>query len=826
MTIQQRYWMLFFFAGILLVTGTAVFGESIHGYVRNAETGEGIPYVNVFIEDTTLGTITNRDGYYVIPQVPVDSLTVIARYIGYETGVRPVLVHPGERLRINFQLAVKPISGEEVEITAEQQRFRNEINVSMTSLDMREIKTAPTVFEADIFRTVQHLPGVKSISDFSSALYVRGSTPDQNLILLDGITVYNPYHLGGLFSTFNTEAIKTAEFHAGGFPAKYGSRMGAVLDITNKEGNSQEFSGQADVSLISSKLFLEGPLKKNPWVKGSWMVAGRRTYYDILMEPIFYFVRRNNQDQGDLANIRFPYYFYDFQGKVNLDFSPDHRLTLSSFYGDDVFHIYSDSDDSANNPDNQYQYSNMYRFDWRWGNRTNSATWRWILSPKLVMKTYLAGSRFRFWIDFDEQSEGWETVTEDDSTWSYTWKNSFTMDIGDIVKNRSGKVEFTWQPTPAHVVTSGVQYKQLGFLLGMVFGGEDMNNGETLVDSDTLLWIHETPNEFSVYLQDHWKISPLFQIQGGLRGYRYSFHDEYYIDPRLSAKYFLRDDLSLEIAWGRYHQFLTTANPPDELLRFIDIWLPIPQDRVAPVAEHYVIGSEWISGKGYLLSADVYWKTFDNLVKLRGVNLFADDVPIDTSLNDFLDSDATALGLELLGKKRFGKVRGWLGYTFSRTQWYDEEHGWYVPKYDRTHTVNLVLSYQLTDQWQMNGAFTYASGNPYTPLLARYHTASNYGWDRYDSYFFTDNAYISGEFHSDRYPAYHRLDIGFRNTKEWWNGYRTWYFQVQNVYNHMNVFLYSYNEEWDYRGIRDKGVQRRPIPMFPFFPSVGFIYEF
>ena len=258
-------------------------------------------------------------------------------------------------------------------VTAERQKFERSMESSQIALDLREINSAPAFVEPDVFRTLQMLPGVQTTSDFSSALYVRGSTPDQNLIMLDGIAVYNPYHLGGIFSTFNTDAIKEADFHAGGFPARYGGRMGAILNVINREGNTEKIRGSANLSLISSKALMEGPIPKWKGMKGSWMVSGRRTYIDKV-DALKIPSGSKNSDGSDVP-LQFPYYFYDYQIKANLDLNQDHRFTFTRFYGDDVLDFsYEDPVEIVSNETVNIQQESQFGLDWPWGNQTNGLT--------------------------------------------------------------------------------------------------------------------------------------------------------------------------------------------------------------------------------------------------------------------------------------------------------------------------------------------------------------------------------------------------------------------------------------------------------------------
>ena len=276
---------------------------TISGFVREDASGEPLAYTNVFVKESNMGSAANVDGYYVLANLPVGTKEVVASIIGYGMMTKEVTIQAGQELRLDFRLKRAVLEGETIDVFGEAQKMRQLVEPSRVTLDMRTLETAPAFVEPDLFRTVQMLPGVQTLNDFSSALYVRGSTPDQNLIMMDGITIYNPYHLGGIFSTFNTDAIKEADFHAGGFPARYGGRMGAILNVINREGNTEKFQGNANISLISSKVLMEGPIPEFKGMKGSWMVAGRRTYFDQIINALF----KSSGKSGD--GFKFPYYF-------------------------------------------------------------------------------------------------------------------------------------------------------------------------------------------------------------------------------------------------------------------------------------------------------------------------------------------------------------------------------------------------------------------------------------------------------------------------------------------------------------------------------------
>ncbi len=816
--------------------------QSIHGFIRENETGEPLPYANVILPELNRGATSNIEGYFVVSDLPVGTHKLIVSIIGYSQYEETIELPTDLNLRVDIRLNQAIIEGQSIEVSAEREKFKELVSTSTVTLDRRAIEVAPSFVEADVFRALQLLPGVQSLNDFSSALYVRGSTPDQNLIMLDGITVYNPMHLGGIFSTFNTDAIKEADFHAGGFPAQYGGRLGSILNIVNREGNTEKVAGSANISLISSKALIEGPLPTfgSDLLKGSWMIAGRRTYFDIIANTAWKYLIRpgmSEESREDSPENIIPYYFYDFQGKVNLDVGSDHRLTWSSFYGDDVlnwdFESHESSDDwedEGYEPDGGYYYegSDSSVFDWRWGNFTNSLSWRWIVSPKLIARTFVANSRFRFAVDFDYADESYSHSDYDTSS----YRSSFGFDLFDRINDNSVESNLTWLANDAHNVLAGFQHKEVHFKLGMILGSENASNGVTETFLDTIMWMESKPAETAFYIQDQWEMSPLLSLQSGLRVASYSLHDTTYFEPRLGLKYFLSESVSLKASAGRYHQFLTVANPPDENLRFLDIWFGIPEDRPAPRSDHYIFGVEYLSDSDILIRTEAYHKTFDNLLTLKPTDLIAvneeGQLRIDP-FNEFWETDAYAQGLEILVKKLSGKVRGWAGYTYAQTKRKYPGQDWYFPKYDRTHTLNVVADWALNEALHFSTAITYSSGNPYTAVIGRTEVWDDYSYDL-SNYWYDRESFLYGEKHGVRYPGYFRWDVSFKKRKPFFNGHREWYFQILNVTNHLNVFSYLYRNhgEYNYRTYEyeNKGVQRFGIPMFPFFPTFGVKFEF
>ena len=805
-------YIIIFFSSYLFSQGLS----SISGFVRDDTSGEPISYANVFLSNSTLGAATNQDGYFVISNIPVGKYELNATMIGYGIFKQNIELSEGQPIRLDIRLNEEIIQTTEVLVTAERQKFERSMESSQISLDIREINSAPAFIEPDIFRTLQMLPGVQTTSDFSSALYVRGSTPDQNLIMLDGIAVYNPYHLGGIFSTFNTDAIKEADFHAGGFPARYGGRMGAILNVLNREGNTRKVKGSANISLISSKGLIEGPLPSWRGMKGSWMISGRRTYFDTVIDALK--IPIGQRIDGSDIYFQFPYYFYDYQVKINVDIDQDHRLTYSRFYGDDIVDFSFEETLESSGTNVNVKSETGFGVKWPWGNHTNGLTWRWIIAPDLVAKTFFSHSRYRF--DFELSAQDRNTYTYTDSTIELF--SDVTFRAFDIIKDNTIETALTWQAAQDHTVTGGFQVKDVNFDLGLDIS---IATQDTSLDFSLLSLVNNT-REIAFFAQDKWDFSEKLKFQFGLRSTHYNLHNNIYFDPRLSMKYHYSKDIAFKLNWGLYHQFLTTANNQDENLRLVELWLGIPKDKPASVAQHIISGLEYMSPKNIFYRLEVYHKDFDNLLTLKQENTnTVEGAESDSTTNEFWDTKGNSHGIELLIKKSSGKLNGWVGYTYARTKYYTDPSGWHYPNFDRTHTLNIVGNIELSQDLEFSAGLTRSSGNPYTKILGRLYEweqdlYSNMVWYPYDSY-------IVGEKNTERYDDYFRVDIGLtrKGGNIFGQEYDT-YWQIMNLTQNLNILQYTYDTNTDPLTGDQLGVRRRPVPMFPLIFTFGIKFEF
>jgi len=781
-------WLGLFLSLSIALQAQAINGR-IGGYLRDAQTGEPLMYANVVLEGTNIGAASDNSGYYVILNIPPGTYNIKIMMMGYKPESKEIKISSNDDLRLDFELDVTSIEYGEVTVTAERQRFEKKAEVSRVNLSFRDIKRVPAFVEADLFRTLQLLPGVSASNDFSSALVVRGGSPDENLILLDGIELYNPYHLGGVFSTFNVDAISDAEFLAGGFPAYYGNRNSSVLSITSKEGNSKKgklfnkkgigkywdiSQGQGEINVLSAKLLVEGPL-----YKGSWMLSSRRTYFDKLAELYYWY-------KDDPMNWR--YYFWDAQCKLIHNLTSRNRLTFSSYYGRDVVFFNIGEEDVG------------VVFDWDWGNYTNSIQWRYVPNSKFLSTLSVSSTNFQFDVNME--------MTETDSAGG---SKSTNIIVFNEIEDWTIKENLDWFMSNEHTFTVGFEYKNLGMVFNMGI------NEMAFLDQK------QAPTILSGYFQDKWQPNALLTIQPGLRISKYKLHDDLYIEPRLGFKYLLLEDLALKGAWGIYKQFMFTANDDDAILNIVDFWQPIPENYKAKSLQHYILGIEKWIGNGYFASIECYYKPYDNTLTINPNN----NPSIDT--DDYIKGKGTVYGLEFLLKRNIGKLTGWIGYSYLNSQ---QEYDFnsdgkivkssgeiYTPKHDQPHTLNIVINYAVNKKNIFGFTLSNSSGQLYTPTVGYTYTqsSSNRGPGSTFENPYANLTEIQGLKNSARYPYYFRTDISWIRNISPFGIDGKFKVQIINVMNHFNTLFYDWNLEED---------KVTALGMFPIIPTIGFEFKF
>jgi len=738
---------------------------SLSGFVTDATNGEKLAYANLYLEDTELGSASNEKGYFVIHDVPSGEYTLICSYVGYQGKRIPVHLKKGEHQRVNIELTPLILEMPEVSVSAQRSRFDQEVEVSHITFTTREIKSVPGLFEKDLIKILQLMPGIVAMHDLSNKLYVRGGSPDENLVLLDGITVYNPStHLFGLFSTFNPDAVGDAELYAGGYPARFGNRLSSVLNITTKEGNTKKYSGKFNLGLITSKALVEGPIPK-----GSFLVSGRRTYFDGLVWVY-------SKITGDTISL--PYYFYDGIAKVNFNPTMNDRFTLAGLGGSDVVSFENFDEDSANE-----------KIELNWGNRGTSLRWRRIFSHNLYGELQGSWSNFFTHFRYEDYSDTtnnlhfYEEIIDHTikSDFNYFINQSHNMDWGIDIKHLS--IEYNLEQTEHHIL----EKKEKTYL-------------------------------YSLYLQDKWSIIPhLLSLQSGLRAVYTTSRKKLSLDPRLGIKYHLSPSQALNLAWGKYSQYLITINSQESYFSIFDFWRLVDTLHALPNAYHVIVGYEnWLDENTHFTIEPYYKRYYNLLIPPSSEMLFS------RPAESLAVSRGYAFGVDLFFKKTYKSVFGWFSYSFGYTRRKLGDR-YYAPRYDRRHNLNIVIGFTVPGKLPVisGGALDLrwylGSGLPYAEDLARY---------RYRSYDYLEQEesiewlIIRGPRDARRLPVSHRLDLHFEKDFKLFGKNGSWFIDVINLYDRENVLFYT----WDY----DKDPPRKtayillPIPI----PSIGINMRF
>lgn len=777
---------------LFVLAAASAFGQSrstasVGGVITERASGEVVIGATVILHrDSTAprtsvvrGAITNKFGFYSIANVEPGSYYLTVSSVGFRALTRAVTVPAsGGSARIDVQVEIEDIRKQEVVVQADRNPTK-ETNVSTVELRPDFIQQLPAFGgEVDIFRALQLLPGVKAVSEISSGLYVRGGSPDQNLTLLDGVIVYNPSHLGGFLSTFNSDAVRDIKLSKGAFPAEYGGRLSSVLDMTMREGTKEKISGTAGISLISSRLTLEGPIGDN----ATFMVSGRRMYLDLILLAA--------PDPGSMPK----YYFYDLNGKVNYKLSESDRLYLSGYFGRDVL----------NGPPDESDIFNV-----SWGNSTGNLRWSHIISEKLFTNFSAIYTNYNFTTLLQSQNSAGSNQA------------SFTSLSG--IRDYMLRGEAEWFPSENHSVKLGLEGTQHRFRAD---ASTDINDFSRIDANPTIL----NSIDASAYLQDEWKITP--QLTGNFGGRLYYFQSGNYVrlEPRLSLAYNLTDAITLKGAFSVANQFLHMITRNDIALP-TDVWFPSTTSVKPSEALQGVLGFETeLWDHQYLLSIEGYYKSMKNLLEYKDTASFSIDVPLESS---FTAGSGDAYGLEVFLNKRIGSFTGWIGYTLAWThRQFDELNNGktFYPRYDERHDASVVLTYRLGESWELGATWVYSTGQAYTAPTGQYRLPPLESDP--NAYFSTSSSSLSyTERNGYRLPPFHKLDLNFTYKYEWFG--LPWQFSINiyNLYSRKNVFAQYLEQSGSSvynpaTGQYESAYKIHRITLFPMIPTFGLSCKF
>jgi len=647
---------------LFLWTGSAnmAYGlVTVSGKIRDKENRESIPGATVAVAGTTRGAVANVEGFFSIPDLEAGPTKLIIMCMGYERLERRLELVDGSDQNLSILLKPEALLMETVVVEAESDKLDWAPEVAHIEITPRELVQLPQLAEPDLFRSLQVLPGILSSSDFSSDLNIWGGSSDQNLILLNGIEVYKPTHLGGLFSIFNMDAVKDVKLIKGGFGSEYGGRLSAVVDIADREGNRNDFQGKIGLSLLSSNATLEGPFPR-----GSWFIAGRRTYVDAATKLL---------KNGGVISDELPYYFYDFNAKVTRDFANGDRLSPSVYSGRDILKLSSSTDDQIR---------------MNWGNTTYSLPYIHIFSSKLYSQTTLAGSHF----DSEHRFQSSDLFF------------AFENDLLDFTL----KSDLTFFANPQHTFQFGTEAKTLTAELNIYTDNLVLTKGKY---DGTLL---------AAYLADNYRLTRSITVTPGVRVEHFTLSGQNEIMPRLGIRKDLTDFSQLSVAWGMYTQYLQLVRFGEGFASIFDSWVPLDKTFQPNRGQQYALTYANDEIGPFKLTTNVYYKRFDNVIDCDLTT--TDDG--DTELNDlFHKGDGYAYGWDMLLQGEWGSYDFMIGYGLGRSRRsfdaYDNGLDYPAP-FDRLHNANMFFSRRIRKRGSLEVRFNYGTGQPITKAISTY----------------------------------------------------------------------------------------------------------
>ena len=781
----------------LLIT-FGVFGQenyTISGTVYDQSSNETLIGVSIYFPELNSGTSTNEYGFYSIT-IPAGSHTISIGYLGY-TSISEIL-ELTQKTTKDFFLFEEAENLDEIIIESSIERLNIKTpQMSVHKLSTKTIKQIPVVLgEADIIKSIILLPGVTSAGEGASGFNVRGGSADQNLILLDEAIVFNSSHVFGFFSVFNPDVIKDVQLYKGGIPARYGGRLSSVLDIYQKEGNNKEYKLTGGIGLVSSRLLLEGPIKKE---KSSFLIGGRASYAHLFL-PLF-----NNDNTA---------YFYDLNSKINYRFDNKNNLFFSTYFGKDVFGI-------------NESFINTY------GNTVANLRWNHLFSDKLFSNLSIIYSDYFYGLTLDFVGFEWDSgitnlnlkydfdhYLKDNFKLSYGINNIYTkFNPGKIAPNRedSGILLKKLTDKYANEFAAYIEADQKISANFTLKYGLRFSNFTRLGQDELNVYTNDTP---VLYNQELQKYEPA--VETGIETYRRSdiianFHN---FEPRVSFSYLLNEESSIKASYNRMAQYLhllsNTSSPTP-----LDIWAPSGRFIKPQLLDQYALGYFKTIQEGmYSLETEVFYKDIQNRIDyINGANLVANNA-IETLI---LNGKARAYGLEFLFRKNEGNLKGWIAYTLSKSEQLtagrnDNEPGinngnWYNTPYDKTHDLSINASYELNEKWKFSANFLLQTGQP-----------TNYPVGQYDFQGLNAPIYDDTRRNSDRLPAYHRLDISAtlnpsKNKNRKWQG--EWIFGIYNLYSRKNAASISFTQNQE--TYRNEAIK---TSIFGLVPSVTYNFKF
>ncbi|MDD3859435.1 MAG: TonB-dependent receptor [Bacteroidales bacterium] len=766
---QTRY--LFIFLIFILICGE-LFPQTgaIKGFVYDKDNGEPCMFANVSVKGTTFGAATDVNGYFSIPKIPDGDYTIIITYVSYDSIVEPFTIANGKIFSKNYYLSKAAFVLDEAIVSAEREEMRTQTRISIVKVSPTQIKQLPSIgSEPDIAQYLQVLPGVTFTGDQGGQLYIRGGSNIQNLVLLDGMTIYNPFHSIGLFSVFDSDIIRNADIYTGGFNSEYGGRISSVMDISMRDGNPNRFSGKVSGSTFGTKLMLEGPLVKYQEGKSSlsYILSGKTSFLEQSSKLIYKYI---NDGLG------LPFNYTDLYGKISLNSPEGSRINLFGFKFND-----------------KVSYQGLSNLGWdSYGVGANFTV---VPSGSTVM----IKANFSY-SDYNISLQTLDNLPSSSGIKGYNLGLDFLYFLG--------KNQFVW----------GIE--TLGFNTNYSFYNSVGRHLEQ----------YENTTELATYFKYKWNLGNLL-IEPGFRIQYYASMSEISPEPRIGLKYNINEVLRFKMAAGIYSQNLVAANSDRDVVNlfygFLSGDLNLPNTfkgenitHKLQKSEHLIAGFEVDVTNKIDLNVEGYLKNFSQLSTINRNKIY-DDNAINSSKPDYLKKDFVietgyAYGVDFLIKYDHKNLYVWFVYSLG---WVKRDDGVevYSPHYDRRHNINFVTTYKFGKQesWNVSARWNLGSGFPFTQTAGFYENPDLYNSINYP-YWQSNGSLgiIYGDLNTGRLPYYHRLDLTLnkvmalsKHSKLEIN------FSITNVYNRQNIF---YFDRVDYNR----------VDQLPIMPSMGLSLTF
>ena len=776
-----------------MLSGVASFAQraTVSGFIMDAAGME--PLIAASVSAGSSATCSNNYGFYSLT-LPLGEVVLEYGYVGFCS--RRVSLSLQRDTTINIRL----IADNELDAAAVVARMETGIrSTSLGAIDVpvSQIVATPSVLgQADILKTVQLLPGVQSGTNGFTGLFVRGGGPDENLLMLDGVALYNADHLLGLFSVFMPEAIKKVSLYKGSFPARYGGRTSSVLDIRTNDGNAEETHGSVGISLLSSTVHVEGPIWKG---KTSYSVSGR-LMHTIFAQPIL-----SRLEMSDKYN----YWFYDLNAKITHRMSDRDRLYLNLYNGQD--HLSYDGDTSNETVD----------ADILWGNTLASLRWSHVFGGQLFSNTTLAYNRYL--MDTHSASVWDQTIFEEAPVKDYT-ELSYNSGIRDMALMS----DFDYSPSSNHMIRFGAGFIFHTFNPETMGVRQRIDEGGVIIRDSTIAQAGNTTLqglEWSAYAEDDIALGKHFTLNPGVHFNVFHVQGRNYfsLQPRLSARYALDSGLAFKAGYSRMAQNIHLLSSTQITLP-LDLWVPVT-DRIKPVVSNqYGAGVYYDGVKGWEFSLEGYYKSMNHVLEYR------DGVVILGNSRDWQDKvvmgEGRAYGLELFVQKTTGNTTGWLSYTWARSERKFPDGAisggkWFPYKYDRRHQLHLVVNHKFTSRIDISGTWSFATGGVLTLPERETVTLSPDGQELHQTALIVSRG-------NYRLPPSHRLNVGLNFRKKKRHGERIWTLSVYNLYNQMSpdITMTTSHHRHGSSRIYENDIKLKYTTILPVLPSVGYRYIF